>query len=257
MTTSVKVLQLTDLHLRADSTVEMQGRNVQAQVDALFEAVQKHDLWPADLILLTGDIADEKEDSAFQEVYLRLAQVLATLNVRICAIPGNHDHPALLDQVFSQFGIASQDSIDLGHWLIVALDSSVADKVSGELDSQTMVDLDKLFYTSKAQHLLIAIHHPLIDIGSHWLDQIRTLNGERLVDQLSHYIGSKLVLSGHAHQEFDSIVKGIRMLGSPAACPVQFKPDSYNFAIDEQSSAGYRWCILNEDGSISTLVERV
>ncbi len=235
----------------------MRGKNVYEQVDAVFSAITQHQLWPADLILLTGDIVDEKQYCAFQSAYQDLAERLADLNVQACAIPGNHDHPVLLNDTFASYGMATKGNIQLGNWLLALLDSSIPGEVGGELKSTELGDLDAAYSSSDAEHLLAAVHHPLIDIGTHWLDQIRSKNGELLLDQFAKYQGTKLVLWGHAHQEFDQYVKSVRLLGTPAACPVQFKPDSHDFAVDEQRSAGYRWCLLNDDGSIETRIERV
>lgn len=235
----------------------MRGNNVYKQVGAVLSAITQHQLWPADLILLTGDIIDEKQHSAFQAAYQDLAERLADLAVQICAIPGNHDHPALLNDIFAKYGMTTRGNIQLGNWLIALLDSSIPCEVGGKLKRAELDSLDTAYRSSHAEHLLAAVHHPLIDIGTHWLDQIRSKNGELLLEQFDGYQGTKMVLWGHAHQEFDQHVKDVRLLGTPAACPVQFKPDSHDFAIDEQRSAGYRWCLLNDNGSIETRVERV
>lgn len=253
----IKVMQITDLHLRADTTVSVRNQNVAEQVEAVIAAALRHPLWPADLVALTGDIADETEDAAFTQVYQRLAQRLEELAVDLCCIPGNHDHTPLLHQVFQSRGIQTQGVITLGQWRIMLLDSSVPGSEKGNLSDETLSRIDQIIADSGNHHLLALIHHPPIDISCRWLDTMRVANGDLLLERLREHPRAKAIVWGHAHQEYDKTTAGIRLLGTPAACPTQFLPLSDEFAIDQKNSAGFRWCELYEDGSISTRVERV
>lgn len=235
----------------------MRGKKVQPQVDAVLEAAQNHLYWPPDLLALTGDIADETEEDAFRAVYRRLAERLAGLNIRVCCIPGNHDHSALLNQLFTEQGARTTGAIRLGEWEIISLDSSVPGCVGGELSAEQLTQINEIMAESSAAHLLVMLHHPVIEINCRWLDEMRVSNGGELLEVLEAWSGGKAVIWGHAHQEFDETRLGIRLLGAPAACPVQFKPLSDEFALDEDNSAGFRWCLLHEDGTIDTGVERV
>jgi len=253
----IKLLQLTDLHLKADQSAEMRGSNVQKQIDEILKSATTHPLWPADLIALTGDIVDESEQAAWQTAYSRLAQQLSNLNTEICCIPGNHDDPVLLETIFTAHHMTTKGCLTLGNWRIILLDSSVPGSTDGMLNAAQLTVLEQSLLTSPAGLTLVLIHHPVIDINCRWLDSMKVANGLELINRLSNEHGSKVIIWGHAHQEFDAIYQGVRLLGAPAACPVQFQPLSDEFAIDEINRPGFRWCTLHDDGSIDTLVVRI
>ena len=253
----IKLLQLTDLHLKADQSAEMRGSNIQRQIDEILETATAHPLWPADLVALTGDIVDESEQAAWQTAYSRLAQQLSNLNTKVCCIPGNHDYPALLETVFTAHHMTTKGCLTLGNWRIILLDSSVPGSTDGMLSASQLASIDQSLVAAKAEHTLVLIHHPVIDINCRWLDKMKVANGLALINRLTNVPGSKVIVWGHAHQEFDALYQGIRLLGAPAACPVQFKPLSDEFAIDEINHPGFRWCMLHDDGNIDTLVVRL
>ncbi len=257
MSHPVKLLQLTDLHLSADQNAEMSGRNVQQQVDEVVDAALKDPLWPADVLVITGDIADTMDEDDFRRIYHRLGARLAGLDTKVCCIPGNHDHSALLKDILPEYGIQTAGCFICGNWQVLLLDSSIPGQKGGKLGPKQLNELDQLLPHKKTQHCLVMIHHPIIDIKCHWMDLMKVVNGDELLRRLAPLPGEKIVVWGHAHQEFDEIREGVRLLGTPAACPVQYKPLSKEYALDENQRPGYRWCILYDDGVIDSRVVRV
>ena len=69
----------------------------------------------------------------------------------------------------------------------------------------------------------------------------------------------KVVLNGHAHQEFDQIYEtphnSVRCLVTPSTC-VQFQPKNHKFQIDSQS-AGFRHLRLYPNGTMDTKIYRL
>ena len=82
-------------------------------------------------------------------------------------------------------------------------------------------------------------------------------NADELFAALAGCDNIKACIWGHAHQEWDSLYRGVRQLGSPATCPVQFKPLSTAYAVDEQQLAGCRCFTFHSDGRLETQVFRV
>jgi len=85
MPSTITVAQITDSHLRSDpgagdySADEMLSRAVALVADA-----------SPDVLLLTGDIADDGSTEAYE----RVAQAVSVLGVPVLATAGNHDIPS-------------------------------------------------------------------------------------------------------------------------------------------------------------------
>lgn len=257
MPSPLKLLQLTDLHLKADLGAEMGGKNIQQHVDAVIDCALQHRHWPADLVAFTGDNVDEIEPENFRIAYHRLADRISQWDSTICCIPGNHDHSASLKEILSGHGIKTLGAFEQGNWQFHLLDSSIPNSPDGELNENQLASFDQALGQRRADHTLVLVHHPVTDINSRWLDNMRVKNGQALTDRLQPLTGTKVVLWGHAHQAFDGYQEDIRFLGTPAACPIQFKPLSEEYAVDENNNAGFRWCLLYPDGQIETEVVRI
>ena len=80
-------------------------------------------------------------------------------------------------------------------------------------------------------------------------------NGDRFFSVLDRHPQVRCVVWGHIHQEFDDRRKEVRLLATPSTC-VQFKPRAKRHECDE-SPPGYRWLVLNPDGSFETGVNRL
>ena len=104
------------------------------------------------------------------------------------------------------------------------------------------------------QHVLIATHHPVVDVGCPWLDKDRLTNATELLECLSEHSSVKSLVFGHAHQTVDAHFRHIRLLGTPSTC-FQFEPASLAFGIDD-AAPGYRWLQLHADGGLTTEVGR-
>jgi len=265
------ILQITDLHLKADPAALWRGFNVQQSLDKVLELASEHTHWPPKLILVTGDIVDDETPEGYRASYQRLAQQLrerlgetAAKNTRIGYIPGNHDDAAILEQVCSEIDIESCGTFTLNNWQIIQLDSTLIDSDDGELGSVQLKVLDKALSKPAAPHSLIVLHHPLVKLDSEWMDSMRVKDAEAFFEridqcnadnQTAHKV--RAIVWGHAHQQTERLHNQIQLFGTPAAGPVQFTVASDDFAIETELQAGLRWLTLAEDGSIETSVKRV
>ncbi|MBW3566516.1 MAG: metallophosphoesterase, partial [Proteobacteria bacterium] len=121
-----KLLQFTDMHLRNDPAAVVRGVIPQRCFEeALYHAHRHH--WPADAILLTGDLANDEFDNS----YARLAAMAVRWETPLLAIPGNHDDKQALRAAFNSVPLAADNILDLENWRIVALDSQVPGAVHG------------------------------------------------------------------------------------------------------------------------------
>ncbi|WP_455219130.1 3',5'-cyclic-AMP phosphodiesterase [Kaarinaea lacus] len=245
--TMIHVAQITDTHLFANPGGELYGINTRDSLRAVI-AHARVNLPKLDLLLVTGDLVhDETMDG-----YLVLRELVEQLEVPTYYLPGNHDDPVMMQEVFSNVTRKGITSTAQGQWSVVLLDSSIPDKVEGELTAENLANLEEALRASNDRHVLIALHHHVVDVESPWIDALKLRNNDEFLELLTNFPNVKIVLNGHIHQELDECRNSIRFLGSPSTC-FQFKPNQENASIDTVP-AGYRHIVLHDDGSVDSRV---
>lgn len=244
----LRVLQFTDLHLFASDHGRLSGVDTAASFRACLEQARlRH--WPADLVVLTGDLAHEPTPAAYQ----RLQQGLAPIPGPVCAIPGNHDDGEHLRAVRHAGQPLVQRAVRWRDWQVLLLDTTVPGADGGAL---TEAELDHLrACLRRPLHTLVCLHHSPVAVGSAWLDEMRIANAGALFSALEGHPRPGALLWGHVHQEYEAAHRGWRLLATPSTC-VQFAPRSDGFALDRRPP-GYRWLHLHSDGRLETGVERL
>ncbi|MBK8970630.1 MAG: 3',5'-cyclic-AMP phosphodiesterase [Hahellaceae bacterium] len=247
---SIKVVQITDCHLRAEAHGALLGMKTLESLDAVLELVEREQESP-DLVLLTGDLAQDGSEGAYQTLRARMGK---RFDCPVIWFMGNHDNASAM-QSAAQGTDCLRKSLTLGDWHIICLDSSVPGKVHGKLEAAELAFLDAELQTHADKHVMVVFHHHPVAIGSAWMDSIGLRNGPDFLSVIDRFSHVRLVLWGHVHQAFDSSYNGVRLLASPSTC-VQFKPLSHAFALDE-AAPGYRRILLQPDGTLDTEVLRV
>ena len=246
---SLTVIQLTDTHLLANHHNELLGVPTCASLQAVLNLVtENHPV--IDAMLVTGDMS---QDGSF-ESYQRLANYLKPINSPSFWIPGNHDAPTELAKISinKTYGIKQ---IISPFWQIIMLDSQVVGTVGGEINGDEWSFLTNCLTEHPSLHTMVCLHHHPIPMDSRWIDTIGLKNGTELINTLMAYKQVKAVVWGHVHQVKEQACEHIQLFSAPSTC-VQFKPDSEQFALDEQGP-GYRWFQLHPSGEIESAVERV
>ncbi|MEM8767919.1 MAG: metallophosphoesterase [Pseudomonadota bacterium] len=247
-----QVLQITDVHLRAEAEARLLGVDTYASAAAVLEQALAEGT--PDALLVTGDLTHDPEAAAYRRF---VALIRSYFSGPTLVLPGNHDVLAAMT-VLAEAGL-TEPQLRLGPWQILALDSHVDDAPEAEVDAEEVERLRRQLVDSEAEHVLIATHHPPIPIGCPWLDKDRIQNGSELLESFSEHGTVRAMVFGHAHQEISSTHRDIALLGTPSTC-FQFEPGSERFAIDERQGErqpGYRWLSLGADGSLHTEVKRV
>lgn len=198
----------------------------------------------ADAIALTGDLIHD----AGADAYDHFPRLLGRSGVPVLCVPGNHDDRAAMASSLAVEPFRYCGTVDLGGWSMIGLDSCVDGAHNGYLTEVEFERLTNWLSTTRAEHLAVCLHHPPLPLGSAWLDTVRLDNGERLLDRLAADARVRLLLFGHAHQDFEQDHAAIRIIGTPSTCR-QFLPLSDDFAVDDQPPA-YRWLRLNDDGRV-------
>ena len=239
------VLHITDLHLLESDEKRLLGVDTTATLRAVLgEATAERQ--PAAL-LATGDIAHDP----IVATYRRCLDILGEFHSGpLLFLPGNHD----LLQPMVDAGMPMRP-LELGPWRILPWDTHEDDAPGAVWEEAAWRALLNEIERPVERHLVVATHHPLVDVGCPWLDKDRLGNAPELVECLAQASSVKSVVFGHAHQTVESRHGDMALLGTPSTC-FQFEPHSLEFGLD-RTAPGYRWLHLHDDGSLRTEVRRI
>lgn len=244
----LRVLQLTDPHLLASADGELMGVNTRSSLEAVIAQVLQAHGQP-DLVLATGDLAQDGSEQAYQA----LAQQLSVFSCPTAWLAGNHDDARCLKAVAAGQG-ADQRSLVLGGWQIILLDSSVPGKVHGELAESELEFLQARLEAHPELPTLVTLHHHPVDISAQWMIDIGLHNREALWRIIDRFPQVRIVLWGHIHQVFEQRRNGVQLLASPSTC-IQFTSGAQEFSVEDKAP-GYRWLELEAGGHFTTEVGR-
>lgn len=242
---ALRILHLTDPHLHAAREARMRGVCTDATLVSVLERARAEARGP-DLVLATGDLVQDET----RQGYERFRELLGVFGVPVYCLPGNHDAPGIMREVLSappfQFcGVGAHPP-----WLLLMLNSFSAGDDGGRLTPRELEFLERSLASATDQHVLLALHHQPIPMGSHWLDGVGLRDAEEFLAIVDRYPLVRGVVWGHVHQASDRMRGGVRMLSTPSTCS-QFLPGSEAFALDHRPP-GFRWIDLEPDGNIRT-----
>jgi 3',5'-cyclic-AMP phosphodiesterase len=226
------VLQISDTHLRAEPNTPV-DEDPDASLLATIHAVRDVH---ADLVLLTGDLADDGSVAALE----RVRAVADDFSSPMLAIGGNHDD---VDNVRTVFGAA--DTVEVGTWRVVGVDSVIPGEIHGAVDVEELTGrLDRL----DDRPTLIAIHHPPRSPSTN--PMFRLIGAEQMLSALRARPHVRAVASGHLHEAFDRTDGPLQLYGAPSTYyAIQHAGDAY--AQAEDGIVGAQVLTLGDDGSIS------
>ncbi|NYT63324.1 metallophosphoesterase [Alcaligenaceae bacterium] len=271
MESPLVLVQITDSHLLADPEGCLLGLNTDYSLRGVIDDI-KHREKQIDMLLATGDIAQDGSAQAYQ----RFLQHVASIEAPLYGLPGNHDDRDNLQAVWQS---RVEPVIDVENWRIILLNSSVPGSNAGHLADTELTLLKEAATQARDRHVLVAVHHNPIPMGCGWLDSMTIDNGDALIDCIGQLPNVRCLLWGHVHQEYDELHQygpvsqdgtagkerrsgrqhgaghQLRLIASPSTC-VQFMPHSTEFALDTTAPA-YRWLKLHANGDIDTGVQRL
>lgn len=245
----IEILQLTDTHLFSDPQGVLLGCTTDSSLKRVIERVRTPG-YAADLIIATGDLVhDESRDG-----YVRLREHLSTFGAPIYALPGNHDEPRMMAEVYHEGIMRFCDRINIGNWQIFFLNTFQTGEVGGAVDPSALAQLRCHLEADPECFALICMHHHPVPIGSAWLDSIGIADSNAFNEFVVSHPQIRVVIWGHIHQEWDETRGHARYLGTPSTC-FQFAPGLERMALDHRMP-GARRLTLSRNGTIRTQVLR-
>ncbi len=226
------VLQISDTHLCAVPGPRPQGdpdAALQATVDALRDT-------PADLVVLTGDLADDGSQDALRRVH----DIVDGLDVPIVAIAGNHDVPGNVRVVFGEARIT-----EVGAWRVVPVDTVIPGCDDGAVD---VAGVESCLDVLDHRPTMIVMHHPPRSPSTHPWFQLR--GADELMDSLARRPHVRLIASGHLHQDIDITEGAVRIRGAPSTL-YAIKHQGSRYRLVDGGLVGAQRFVLDDDGALS------
>ena len=194
----MRILQISDCHLVARADGMVRGRPALPLLEHALAIGASHD---PDLVLITGDLCQDESWSG----YVRLKQALSTqLHCPVAVLPGNHDHPILLDAVLGRTVATAPADLLVNGVRLVLLNSHCCGSSAGLLGSMQLAWLqERLADPIRQNHpLVVALHHPPVLIGHPVLDAMPLIDHGQLRSLLIPHSGLRAVVFGHIHQHW-------------------------------------------------------
>ncbi len=248
----LRVAQLSDLHI-STSAGGYQWRNTTESFAAVAEHVMED---PPDMLVITGDIADQGRPEEYEQVGL----ALAGFDRPVYCLPGNHDRTDAFHAHLPRPGVLAQPAMRVGDWQFLFGDSNLGGRTlepqhgwvdtpdrihdaNGSLTDNEYTRLESQLTVPGAEHSMLWLHHPP---GSSrffeepaYDEQIRGLLEGTTV---------RAVAAGHAHTGITVEIGGI----PSHLCP------STGLSVDFEAMTvmppGYRRYEFWPDGTINTEV---
>lgn len=236
-----RLAQISDCHLSTHPDTPYRGLSADAGLATVVKAVAD---WRPDAVMLTGDLSEDGSEAS----YRRLAEHIAPLNVPVCALPGNHDVPDLMQAYFSHGPYQGACVLPAGDWKLLLINSARPRRIDGSIDPGDLLRVQQ--YLQGDSPAILALHHQPIAIGAAWIDKYRLDQPDGLLACVADQPQVKAVVWGHVHQAFETQIGSTRFLSAPSSAANSL-PASPRFTLDPAGPA-FRWLELFPDGSLET-----
>lgn len=211
------VAQITDLHLGFDpgNPDEYNRQRLDQTLRTLVALTPR-----PDLLLVTGDIADNGDD---RDSYERFREATANLPFRVCPAMGNHDNRAVFREIFPDTpavdGYIMYTVEDLPVRIVV-LDTLEVGRHGGGFDEIRADWLQARLAEAPDRPTLLVLHHPPIFTGLSWM----TENPQaRWVQRLRPIVAANpqivAMVSGHLHRPIVTRWAGTTLAVCPSTAP--------------------------------------
>ncbi len=197
---SMLIAQISDPHVRPAGVLYQGVVDSNRMLEEAIAHLHALDRRP-DLVLLTGDLVDEGRP----EEYAQARRLLATLEVPLLVMPGNHDHREHFRAAFADHGYlpatgALHYCIDDHPVRIVALDVCVPGLHHGLADAEGLAWLERTLEADRTRPTLLMLHHPPFMSGIPYMDAYRCIDTEPLEAVVRAAGNVERVLCGHVHR---------------------------------------------------------
>jgi Icc protein len=239
----LRIAQVTDCHLPASPELQYRGVNAYENLQRVLQKVAK---FSPDLLLASGDLSEDASAAS----YSALKDYFDLLNVPVLALPGNHDDPGLLAQLFPGSPETSISVSEHGAWQIIRINSCIEKRPEGRLTTACLDQLAEALEQNPMRPRLVVLHHQPMLVDSPWIDKYRLQDPQAFLDIVASAPAVKAVLWGHVHRVFETQWRGIKMMSGPSSA-INSLAGVDKFTADPKGPA-FRWLCLGAEGSVES-----
>ena len=224
------IAQITDTHTKPGRKLAYKRVETAGYLEAAVRHVNA--FVPAiDAVMFTGDLVD----LASREEYAIFREIVGELAVPWYVLPGNHDDPAVMMEVFADRPYVAGLS-DFFHYAVeeypvrlVALDTVARQKPFGQMCEARLAWLDRTLAAAPEKQTLIFQHHPPFLTGVRHMDVQNLLDADAFLAVVGRHKQVRHVACGHVHRASEASVNGVAcsIAPSPAhAVTLDLVPDA-------------------------------
>jgi 3',5'-cyclic AMP phosphodiesterase CpdA len=238
--------QISDLHVMPKGELAYGRVDTAAMLRDAVAHLNRLDPQP-DVVLITGDLADKGQRTA----YAHLREILADLRAPFYVIPGNHDKHAEFRLAFADqpylptTGEFINYAIDTLPLRLVAVDSVVPGRTRGSICDERLAWLDRTLAARPHAPTLVMLHHAPWMTGLHHVDEVGMDRGDELERVIAKHPQVERVLCGHVHRSTQVKFGGTILSACPSTAhqaALDLRPDGIDsFTLEPPGFQLHRW----------------
>ena len=227
----MKFIHITDIHL-VSPNVLLHGLDPARRFARCLDDIKRNHS-DAECCVITGDLADKGEESAYQFLF----DQITNLGIQCHLILGNHDHRGNFLKTFAKMDVDEHGFIQYtirtsaGVFVIIdTLESGTSSGIYCEHRSEWLRDTLK---QNSDESVFLFMHHPPFDLGFSCIDKIGLTDQRNFAEIVRPYANIRHLFFGHAHRPISGNWQGISfssLRGTNHQVALDFKSEEINYA---------------------------
>ncbi len=211
MTESLRILHLSDTHLRGDGGLHYGLVDTLTALDRVLERAAT--LAAVDVIALSGDLSDDGSTASYQLLAGRIEPWAAERGASVVYAMGNHDLPDGFEEVLGE----RERVVERDGFRVVSVDTSVAGAGYGRVAGERLERLRDVLASPSEHGTVVVLHHPPVPPSTGLFETLRLVDPEPLLDVCTA-ADVRLILAGHYHHALITAAgpRGIPVVVAPA-----------------------------------------
>lgn len=239
---TLKVVQITDMHLFADKAQQLQGhctyQNLVETVDFLVAAKEE-----PHFILVTGDISQDGSEESYQLA----REQFERLNAAVYWIHGNHDDESIVKPIFEPSSrLQPLRHFTTPSWDFIALNTCRRATDDGYLEASELASFWQNIEVAKSNHKNIAVvmHHHPYPVATPLVDACMLQQADDFLEQIKQHPEIKLMMCGHVHGDYQ-MAYGKQMIEACPATSFQWKKGTSTSETEKRR--GFKYFAFNAE----------
>ncbi|MFT6329751.1 MAG: 3',5'-cyclic AMP phosphodiesterase CpdA [Bermanella sp.] len=170
------------------------------------KSIEKH----LDFVAITGDLTQIGD----LESYKKLKELLEKLEIPVFLVPGNHDEPRALGEVFNRGKTKQMQDfkdycIDFNGIQLLGVNTRCYGKDHGKLSNVQLSWIEEKLSNQAFSRNIIFMHHsPFLTGFSGYDETIQLLGRDAFGNSIEKSHSQIIILSGHIHKPFQAVWRG-------------------------------------------------